>query len=75
LILDIMPVTPILKEVWSSRIVFEWKDRIIKVVSTEGLAIMKRLSGRDRDLLDLKELGFRDAKEDKNATDSQNQIG
>lgn len=75
LILDIMPVIPILEEVWSSRIVFKWKDRRIKVVSTEVLAIMKRLSGRNRDLLDLRELGFQDAEEGRNAADAQNENG
>jgi hypothetical protein len=33
------------------------------VVSPEGLIKMKRLAGRDQDLLDLKKLGFIDAEE------------
>jgi hypothetical protein len=69
LILDIMPVTQVLDDVWESRIVFDWKDRRIKVVSLNGLASMKRLSGRERDLLDLKELGLKnDREENGNAT-------
>jgi hypothetical protein len=58
LTLDLVVVTPALEQVWSDRELFEWQDRRIKVVSAEGLATMKRLAGRDQDLLDLKMLGF-----------------
>jgi len=70
----------LLDDVWESRIVFDWKDRRIKVVSIDGLASMKRLSGRERDLLDLEELGLENDREendravDDNAT-SQDEDG
>lgn len=56
--LDLVVVTSPLESVWEDREVFEWQGRRIKVVSAAGLATMKRLAGRDQDILDLKMLGF-----------------
>jgi len=47
-----------LQPVWDDRDVFEWQGRQVQIVSAEGLARMKRLAGRDQDLLDLKQLGL-----------------
>jgi hypothetical protein len=59
--LDLVVVSSALQGVWEDREVFEWVGRKVKAVSAEGLALMKRLAGRDQDLLDLKMLGFTDA--------------
>lgn len=55
--LDFMLVTPVFEDVWEDREVFEWQERQIQVVSISGLSKMKKLAGRDQDLLDLKKLG------------------
>jgi hypothetical protein len=56
--LDLLLLPPFLEDVWKNREVFEWKGRRMQVVSAEGLAKMKRIAGRDQDLLDLKKLGL-----------------
>lgn len=61
LTLDLLLVNKNLQDVWEQREVFEWKNRRVQVVSPEGLIKMKRMAGRDQDLLDLKKLGFIDA--------------
>ncbi len=43
---------------WSKRQWFDWDGLRICSVSLEGLVEMKRASGRDVDLLDIKNLGF-----------------
>lgn len=60
LLLDLLVVNGTLEEAWNSRITFEWQGATITVVSRQGLAIMKRIAGRDQDLLDLKKLGLDD---------------
>lgn len=60
LTLDLLILNPVLQDVWQEREIFEWQQRQVQVVSAEGLAKMKRLAGRDQDLLDLKMLGFID---------------
>ena len=62
--LDLLEVTPIFEEVWRERELIEWKGHVIQIVSPQGLAIMKRLAGRDQDLLDLKKLGLVDEDEE-----------
>ncbi len=64
--LDLVVVTAALEPAWKDREVFAWEGRRITVVSAVGLARMKRLAGRDQDLLDLKMLGFEsgDAQDD-----------
>lgn len=64
LTLDFILVSPILEDVWEGREIFEWKGREVQVVSPEGLLKMKRLSGRDQDILDLKKLGLMDYEEE-----------
>jgi len=61
LTLDFLIVNDRLREAWDTRELFRWQGREISVVSAEGLAMMKKLAGRDQDLLDLKKLGFTDA--------------
>jgi hypothetical protein len=58
LVLDVLLVTPILEEVWRSkeRAIFDGHE--IWAVSREGLAFMKKLSGRAKDLADLQNLGI-----------------
>lgn len=58
LTLDLVVVSPALEAVWADREVFEWQGRHVTVVSADGLATMKRMAGRDQDLLDLRMLGF-----------------
>lgn len=60
LVLDLLLVNDVLEEIWQSRVDFEWQDERLRVVSAEGLARMKRMAGRDQDLVDLKKLGFTD---------------
>jgi hypothetical protein len=60
LTLDLLLVSPALEDVWQQREMFQWQGRALQLVSAEGLAKMKRLAGRDQDLLDLKKLGFAD---------------
>ena len=60
LTLDLVIVNPLLEEVWQDREVFEWRGCRVPVVSALGLYKMKRLAGRDQDILDLKMLGFSD---------------
>ncbi len=56
--LDLVLVSPILEDVFASRVLVSWQQRTLQVVSRDGLAKMKRLAGRDQDRLDLKQLGF-----------------
>jgi hypothetical protein len=58
LTLDLVLVSPVFQDVWQQRELFEWQGRHVPIVSAHGLAKMKRLAGRDQDLLDLKQLGF-----------------
>jgi len=64
LTLDLLVVTPVFERVWEQRETFLFEDRRLQVVSAEGLAMMKRIAGRDQDLLDLKILGFKDEGDD-----------
>ncbi len=56
LVLDLLLVNDFLKEVWQSRVDFDWRGERLRVVSAGGLAIMKRMAGRDQDLVDLKKM-------------------
>lgn len=58
LTLDLMLVTPFLGEAWNSRIDVKHGERPITVIGREGLRTMKLSAGRDKDLLDLKEIGI-----------------
>lgn len=47
-------VTPEIQEAWNNRLEVEWEHGTIKVVSPEGLILLKsfRKSGQDRDDID-----------------------
>ncbi|MGB5986682.1 MAG: DUF6036 family nucleotidyltransferase [Desulfobacterales bacterium] len=51
LVLDMLIVTPELKEAWNNRLKVEWEHGNISVVSPEGLILLKsyRKSGQDQD--------------------------
>jgi hypothetical protein len=58
LLLDLMVVSDFLRDVWESRKVMEWKDKRLRIVSTEGLVRLKKLAGRLKDLADIEGLGL-----------------
>jgi len=60
LVLDLLLVNDVLEEIWQSRVDFDWQEERLRVVSAEGLASMKRMAGRDQDLVDLKNMGIPD---------------
>lgn len=61
LTLDLLIVNATLEDVWNDRQVFLWNGTHLHVVSAAGLAKMKRLAGRDQDLLDVKRLESKNA--------------
>lgn len=58
LVLDVLLVTPVFQDVWHTRCQVETGGKPLWAVSLEGLATMKKLSGRTKDLLDLQKLGI-----------------
>ena len=56
LTLDLLLVDSVYEDVWAGRTAFDWEGRALKIVALDGLLKMKRLAGRDKDLLDIKEL-------------------
>jgi hypothetical protein len=54
--LDFLLVTPPLNEVWYGRELIEWEDGKTWVVSKSGLIELKKISGREQDILDISEL-------------------
>jgi len=54
IVLDLLIVTPEIKNAWDSRIKVEWEHGDIDVVSPEGLILLKsfRRSGQDQDDID-----------------------
>lgn len=56
LTLDLLVVGPVFESAWRTRGTFAWEGRRLPVVSRQGLAAMKRLAGREQDLLDAKRL-------------------
>ncbi len=54
--LDFLLVTDALKDVWENRQKAKWNKGEYWIVSREGMIIMKEISGRDKDLIDLKYL-------------------
>lgn len=54
LFLDMLLVTPEIQEAWNNRLEVEWEHGTIKVVSPEGLILLKsfRKSGQDQDDID-----------------------
>jgi hypothetical protein len=55
---DLLLVGPSLVDVWRSREEHQLRQRKVTVVSRAGLATMKRLAGRPRDIDDLRQLGL-----------------
>jgi hypothetical protein len=53
LTLDLVLAGPSLEDVMATRIATPWRGRPVSVVSRDGLARMKRLAGRPRDLADI----------------------
>jgi hypothetical protein len=51
LVLDLLIVTPDIKQAWENRMKVEWEGGIFSVVSPEGLILLKSLrsSGQDQD--------------------------
>lgn len=66
LVLDLVLVNDALQPAWDSRIDYAWQDLRLSVVSVQGLALMKRLSRREQDLLDAKMLENGIAREGRN---------
>ena len=54
--IDFLLVTEVLKEAWENRELIEWEDGKTWTVSREGLILLKTISGREQDLLDIKKL-------------------
>jgi len=54
--LDFLLVTEQLIEVWENRELIEWEDGKTWTVSRKGLILLKTISGREQDLLDIKKL-------------------
>ncbi len=62
--LDLLLARGVLEDAWNDREAFEWEGRIVQAVSAPALIKMKRIAGRDQDLLDVKRLeGGDDASE------------
>ena len=56
LTLDMILVTPVLQDVWDSRVWMDIRGLKLCVVSKEGIKKMKRLAGRTQDLADIEAL-------------------
>ncbi len=56
LTLDLLIVESVYESVWHERDTYSWQDRDVGMVSLDGLLRMKRLAGRNKDLLDIDEL-------------------
>ncbi|HYU31250.1 MAG TPA: nucleotidyltransferase family protein [Thermoanaerobaculia bacterium] len=63
--LDLLLSTGILQAAWDDREAFEWEGRVVKAVSAPALVRMKRIAGRDQDLLDVRRLEGGDDESDR----------
>ena len=54
--LDLLLARGVLQDAWDDREAFEWRGRAVKAVSMQALIKMKRIAGRDQDLLDIRRL-------------------
>jgi hypothetical protein len=52
----VIAVASDMESVWRGRLMVEWRDRSISVVSRDGLIVMKRIAGRPQDLADIAKL-------------------
>ncbi|CAN5279776.1 hypothetical protein BH11MYX1_BH11MYX1_26060 [soil metagenome] len=64
LTVDLLLAGEELIDVFHTRMTVPWRGQMIAVVTREGLATMKRIAGRPRDLADLATLEGRDEEED-----------
>jgi hypothetical protein len=51
--LDLLLVTPAVQEVWNSRVVADWEDGTLSVVSRAGLIALKSLRSSPQDIADI----------------------
>jgi hypothetical protein len=56
LLLNILTVTPLIQDVWDTRVKLPWEQGTISVVSKEGLIKLKKLRNSPQDLVDIKAL-------------------
>ena len=54
--LDLLLVTPEIRQVWDSRVEVDWENGVLSVVSREGLISLKMLRGSPQDLADIQAL-------------------
>ena len=54
--LDLLLVTPELKNIWNARVTTDWENRRLTVVSREGLIALKKLRGSGQDIDDIEKL-------------------
>jgi hypothetical protein len=54
--IDFLLVTNALTEVWADRELIDWGESKTWAVSRDGLILLKTISGREQDLLDIKRL-------------------
>lgn len=54
--LDLLLVTPEIRQVWDSRVEADWEGGVLSVVSREGLISLKRMRGSAQDLADIQGL-------------------
>jgi len=59
--LDLLLVTPEIRNTWDSRVQAKWEGGTLSVVSQEGLVALKKMSGRPQDLVDISALEEDDA--------------
>lgn len=56
LTVDLLVVTAVLEDVYRDAVRYEWRGRLVSVVSRDELVRMKRLAGRPQDLADIDRL-------------------
>ena len=54
--LDFLLVTPQVEDVWETKEKLIWQNKTLWIVSREGLIKMKKLAGREKDLIDIDRL-------------------
>jgi hypothetical protein len=61
--LDLLLVTPEVRDAWESRLEADWEGGKLSVVSATGLVALKQLRGSEQDLVDIKALAGEDTDE------------
>ena len=56
LMLDILWLNPKLERIWNERVSITWEERMLTVVSRDGLITLKLTAGRPQDLVDIQSL-------------------